>query len=159
STHAEFNYDIGFRDDEPEPLNLQAFNFPFSGPKPGKNNGTIKIAVLDTGIDTGFFPTDYLWRENGIYGRSFIKNEGAIEDDDAYRHGTLVSSLILNQFKDYPVQIMNLKTHNADGKGDLFSIVDAICFAMEQKVDIINASWGFYYPNGDNKVADNGDSK
>ena len=40
---------------------------------------------------------------------------------------------------------MPLKTHDANGGGDLFSIVCAIHFAIAKGANIINASWGFYY--------------
>jgi hypothetical protein len=45
---------------------------------------------------------------------------------------------------------MPLKTHDANGNGDLFSILCAIHFAEVKGASIINASWGFYYYYEDN---------
>lgn len=144
NTHSEFNFEIDFKEDAHEEIDLTKFKFPSSG---NRKSDPILIAVLDTGVKTDFIPKEYLWQHEGRYGKSFIKNGGEIEDDDKNLHGTLVSSFILNQFKDfpdYPVQIMNLKTHDENGKGDLFAIMDAICFAKKEGAAIINASWGFY---------------
>lgn len=146
-THSE-NFEIDFQEQIAEEPKLNGFTFPAFSHN-GNGEEPLLIAVLDTGVDTSVIPREFLWhdKESGQPGKSFIKNEGRIEDDDKYRHGTLVSSLILEQFRDFPdfpVQIMNLKTHNGDGKGDLFAIMDAICFARENGADIINASWGFY---------------
>jgi len=69
-------------------------------------------------------------------------------DDNPYRHGTTVSMFIINEFlnsQNNAVEIMPLKTHNANGIGDFFGIICAIHFAMAKGANIINASWGFYY--------------
>jgi len=144
NTHSETNFEIDFKEDQHEEINLSKFKFPSSG---NERENPILIAVLDTGVKTDFIPKEFLWEHEGRYGKSFIKNGGEIEDDDKDLHGTLVSCFILDQFKhfpDYPVKIMNLKTHDKNGKGDLFAIMDAICFAKEKGAAIINASWGFY---------------
>ena len=63
-------------------------------------------------------------------------------------HGTLVSQYIINEFatsQNKAVELMALKTHDKDGRGDLFSSICAIHYAMEKGAQIINASWGFYY--------------
>lgn len=146
NTHAESNFEIDFKEQRVQAFNLNEFTFPPYSYL-GKEKKPLLIAVLDTGVDTSIIPHEFLWQHDKQLGKSFIKNKGKIEDDDENRHGTLVSSLILEQFKDfqdYPVQIMNLKTHDGNGKGDLFAIMDAICFAKENGADIINASWGFY---------------
>jgi len=147
-THSDLDFEIDFKEHFPEGLNFDDFTFPAFSHN-GKGEQPLLIAVLDTGVDTSVIPPQYLWhdKETKRPGRSFIKNDGKIEDDDKDRHGTMVTSLILEQFRnfpDYPVQIMNLKTHDANGKGDLFAVMDAICFARENGADIINASWGFY---------------
>src|SRR5690606_30766815 len=51
STHAELNMNIEFREDDLR-IDLKDYKFSPELVNPGKNNGTIKIAVLDTGIDT-----------------------------------------------------------------------------------------------------------
>ena len=134
----------------------------------GLNKDTILIAVLDTGIDTvNFVNGKYLWTnvpekkggdDNNCYpddahGWNFIGENAFINDDGRNRHGTIVSSYIVDEFRAAHargtntnfVQIMPLKTHDATGTGDLFSSICAILYAVDKGAHIINASWGFYY--------------
>lgn len=157
NTHSELNIGIEFKEESSLKIDVCDYELPLHA-NSGSDKQEILIAVLDTGVRTDLIPKEFLWNENeeknppfkgqskGLFGKSFIKNEGAVEDDDKNFHGTLVSSFIINQFKDsaYRVKIMNLKTHDANGKGDLFAIIDAINFAMKEGAKIINASWGFY---------------
>jgi hypothetical protein len=130
----------------------------------GAGKDTIRIAVLDTGIDTSrLVSSRYLWKNNGeaadgtdndgnCYkddntGWNFIDNTGDVQDNNASIHGTIVSQFIINQFRASPgnmVQIMALKTHDNNGFGDLFGSLCALYYAMDKGATIINASWGFY---------------
>ncbi|HTD39321.1 MAG TPA: S8 family serine peptidase, partial [Mucilaginibacter sp.] len=128
------------------------------------NKETVTIAVLDTGLDYTLVNPAYVCDkftpkanmpcfsdvEKG--GWNFLNNGPDFTDDNNGRHGSLVSQYIINQFKDSPrgVKIMPLKTHDANGGGDLFSITCAIHFAIAKGANIINASWGFYYYYDDN---------
>lgn len=114
-----------------------------------------KIAVLDTGLDsTGL--KSYLFKGGGNsciqgaeYGWNFIKHNKNYYDDDPFKHGTTVTRFIIdqvNQYKGNPVEILPVKTHNAYGESDLFTILCAFAYASKQKVNIINASFGFYLP-------------
>jgi hypothetical protein len=120
----------------------------------------VRIAVLDTGIDTArIVGASYLWTnpandaDNKCYtgdkfGWNFINNSGDVHDDNLDHHGTLVSHYIINQFTTSDtkaVELMTLKTHDGNGDGDLFHSICAIHYAMEKGAQIINASWGFYY--------------
>lgn len=121
----------------------------------------VTVAVLDTGLDDSlvdpayicddFAPKEYMPCFNNIKkgGWNFVPggDPSNYMDDNKGRHGSLVSQYIINGFKDSSkgVKIMPLKTHDANGGGDLFSIICAIHFAMAKGADIINASWGFYY--------------
>lgn len=119
----------------------------------------IIVAVLDTGIDTELVDPGYLWQEKDgtavgdCYkaqktGWNFVSDNGNFKDDHAGRHGTVVSQLIINEFKhakENRVKIMPLKTHDKNGQGDLFGIICAIHFAIAKGAQLINASWGFYY--------------
>ena len=72
-----------------------------------------------------------------------------VDDDNDDKHGSLVSQFIINAFKKSQknyVCIMPLKTHSADGRGDLFGITCAIHFAMANGANMINASWGYLRP-------------
>ena len=131
----------------------------------------VRIAVLDTGIDTEQINASYLWTNEAeasrgakpdfdddvncynddIFGWNFIGKNGDVMDDNTKRHGTLVSLFIINEFansQSKAVELMTLKTHDKDGHGDLFYSICAIHYAMEKGADIINASWGFYYYGG-----------
>ncbi|GGB82201.1 S8 family serine peptidase [Dyadobacter sediminis] len=129
------------------------------------DNGKEKIvvAVLDTGFDDQLIDPQYLWKsqlnDSSCYkevesGWNFSEmssgNTGNpdFRDDNPYRHGTAVSMFIINEFlnsQNNAVEIMPLKTHNANGQGDFFGIICAIHFAMAKGANMINASWGFYY--------------
>jgi hypothetical protein len=129
----------------------------------------VRIAVLDTGIDTQkIISTSYRWTNrqevsagalpqkdddgncynDDNFGWNFIDNNNDVSENNPDFHGTLVSHYIINEFaasKDNAVEIMTLKTHDSNGRGDLFSSICAIHYAMENGANIINASWGFYY--------------
>lgn len=141
-----------FRDSEP--------------PVSGSAKDTILIAVLDTGIDTvNVVRSEYLWKnkyektgagadgdsncyDDDVFGWNFADGSNDVHDDHLSMHGTLVSEYIIKEFTTSPrnfVQIMSLKTHDSQGRGDLFSAICALHYAMEKGANIINASWGFYY--------------
>lgn len=126
----------------------------------------IVVAVLDTGFDPNLVDPNYLWKKTGeeidpnCYkdaesGWNFSNLSSAsgdgnpnFKDDHPGRHGSIVSQFIINEFRkstNNVVQIMPLKTHDAEGRGDLFGIICAIYFAIAKGANIINASWGFYY--------------
>lgn len=125
----------------------------------------IVVAVLDTGFDSKLIDPEYLWKskyddtvpdcyKDAESGWNFSEMSAGnmgnpdFNDDNPYRHGTVVSMFIINEFlksQNNAVEIMPLKTHNADGIGDFFGIICAIHFAMAKGANIINASWGFYY--------------
>ncbi|HEX6227017.1 MAG TPA: S8 family serine peptidase [Chryseolinea sp.] len=133
----------------------------------------VRIAVLDTGVDTAqIINPSYLWKNQSeasmtakqhvdddsncytddVFGWNFIGKNNNVHDDNNSRHGTLVSQYIINQFAGSgtrAVELITLKTHDARGQGDLFSAICAIYYAMEKEAKIINASWGFYYYDKD----------
>ena len=100
---------------------------------------------------------------NGVHGRNFVAGPETtakeidgkmvlgdpeildISDDHPHLHGTMMCAYIINQFRDsdYAVKIMCLKTHRADGTGDLEAIFRAIHYARCHGADFINASWAF----------------
>jgi subtilisin family serine protease len=142
----------------------------FPSPSTGIGKDTIVVAVLDTGIDTvHVVRSQYLWKnlaEKGatitdpdsncydadLFGWNFISQSPDISDDNLSLHGTLVSDYIVEEFKASTknfVQIMSLKTHDNQGRGDLFSSICALHYAMDKGANIINASWGFYYYQDD----------
>lgn len=109
----------------------------------------IVVAVVDTGIDpTHPFLQSNLFIKNGKateqnFGVDFSKdrkNVGAPNDN--HGHGTHVSGIIKSIFPD--VKIMALKYYNpvASGLDNLNSTVEALRYAVDQNVDIINYSGG-----------------
>jgi subtilisin family serine protease len=58
-----------------------------------------------------------------------------------FGHGTMVAGLI--HLVAPGAKLMPLKTFNADGSGDESDIIRAIYFAADQKVNVINMSFGF----------------
>jgi hypothetical protein len=142
----------------------------------GEGKDTIRVAVLDTGIDaTSVGSPGLQWKNaeektnetdddgncytDDTQGWNFVGNNSDVHDDNGNMHGTLVSHYIINEFARSPknfVQIMSLKTHDASGRGDLFSIICALHYAMDKRANIINASWGFYnYHDGPHPYLEN----
>lgn len=161
-------YSLNFLSDIPVDTTLDLRNFKYSKTPiefSGRGKDTIRVAVLDTGIDaTRVVSPNLLWKnadentneeddDGNCYvddtdGWNFIDENSNVMDDNQNLHGTLVSHYIINEFARSPknfVQIMNLKTHDAGGSGDLFSSICAIHYAINKGANIINASWGFYY--------------
>lgn len=160
-------YSLNFLSNVPVDTTLDFKNIKYSK-KPielsSEDKDTITVAVLDTGIDTRVVSPNLLWKnpnetenkkdddgncyDDDTNGWNFVDENPKVTDDNQNLHGTLVSHYIINEFarstKNF-VQIMNLKTHAADGSGDLFSSICAIHYAIDKGADIINASWGFYY--------------
>ncbi len=151
---------LNFEDRKYDTLNRVNFNT--------NRESVIRVAVLDTGIDTDkIIRPKFRWTnakerlgkanrdddgncyEDDSVGWNFRANTPDVKDGNKNLHGTVVSHYILNEFAkselNNTVEIMTLKTHDDDGKGDLFSSICAIHYAMEHGANIINASWGFYY--------------
>jgi hypothetical protein len=124
-----------------------------------KNNlqftdSVVKVAVFDTGLDTALTGSSSLYTAidsacipGGSAGWNFTKGDSNWMDDNAQRHGTTVSKFIINEVERYQknrVQVLPVKVFGSDGTGDLFSILCGFAYAHNRKVDIINASFGFY---------------
>lgn len=162
-------YSLNFRqplpvDDLPDLANIRLNDR--RPPVSGVDRDTIIIAVLDTGVDTTrVVPSRYLWRnrhellsstpdpdgncyEGDTFGWNFVDNSADIREDNNNLHGTLIADFILREFRgtsaNFP-QIMVLKTHDSQGRGDLFTSICAMHYALDKGANIINASWGFYY--------------
>lgn len=141
----------------------QDFEAPVTFPSSAKSSlspaDEIRIAVLDTGIDTALVEGQYiagsLPNAEGFgcfnqtaAGWNFIEENANYQDDSPGRHGSLVAQFIINEFKRYPgkrLQLIPVKTHDESGRGDLFTILCAIYYAIAKGANIINASWGFYF--------------
>ncbi|MCF8058743.1 MAG: S8 family serine peptidase [Bacteriovoracaceae bacterium] len=109
----------------------------------------IIVAVIDTGIDPSHpFLKDNIYVPQGTpssqnYGIDFSKSKISKQQPmDSHGHGTHVSGIIKSV---YPgVKILSLKYYNpkASGQDNLNSTIEALRYAVEQNVDIINYSGG-----------------
>jgi len=159
STTVGEHYSLNFLNEIPAPAQVR-FERPQVAERPLRSKqDEIIVAVLDTGVDTSLVSPAYLWQQEeekrpGICyrdvkeGWNFVADQPGFHDDHPARHGSLVSQYIINQFTGKcpnRVRIMPLKTHDQDGRGDLYSTICAINFAIAKGAHIINASWGFYY--------------
>jgi len=114
-----------------------------------KKKKDIVVAVIDTGIDPNHpFLSQNIYVNNGKastknYGIDFSKNrKNAGEPFDNHGHGTHVSGIIKSVYPN--VKILSLKYYNpkASGQDNLDSTIDALRYAVEQNVDVINYSGG-----------------
>ncbi|ATH06955.1 hypothetical protein BIY24_03090 [Halobacteriovorax marinus] len=114
-----------------------------------KKKKDIVVAVIDTGIDP-----EHPFLKNNIhvlqghesllnYGVDFSKGRTALnKPNDDHGHGTHVAGIIKSVFP--KVQILTLKYYNrnANGQDNLNSTIEALEYAVNKGVDIINYSGG-----------------
>lgn len=114
-----------------------------------KKKKDIVVAVVDTGIDREHpFLEKNIFVENGKvdptnFGVDFSKDrKGRGMPIDNHGHGTHVSGIIKSIFPE--VKILALKYYNpsASGVDNLNSTVEALRYAVEHNVDVINYSGG-----------------
>jgi len=115
--------------------------------------GNVTVALLDTGIDTTNLALKGLiapidsphCMAHSPYGINFVNSSP--NTLDGHGHGTHIAGIIagiLDQpFGSNGLQILNLKTHDSTGFGNLFDATCAIYYALRDSVDIINISWGY----------------
>jgi len=126
----------------------------------------VKVAIIDTGID--YFHPDLeanVWNnpdeipENGIdddgngyvddvHGFDFVSGDGDPFDDS--NHGTHVAGIIGAVGNNqqgiagicWNVSLMGLKAFDEAGDSDIGYVVEAIDYAIAERAQVINASWG-----------------
>lgn len=119
----------------------------------GPGTKKVTIAIIDTGIDSVFS------KQTGLSPFLARKTPGALfnflpyadvsnnqDDDTVMKHGTFVTGAFLQRWLSSPpeLEILELKALDSTGNGTSFSASCAISYAIQQKVDLINASWGYY---------------
>lgn len=106
------------------------------------------VAVIDSGVDLAHPDlADRLFRRNGVVvGKDYIDGDDAPQDE--LGHGTMVSGVIAaatdNGIGIAAVApgalIMPIRVLDADGKGDLADVEDAIDWAVEHGATVVNLS-------------------
>lgn len=116
---------------------------PFQLWRQGYTGQGIKIAIIDTGYS---YHTDL--QRNIIGGRNFTKedNGNPNEYNDRNGHGTHCAGIIASNGRLKGIapnsKLLILKVLEGNGNGNMESVVNAINYAIDQKVNIINLSLG-----------------
>lgn len=113
-----------------------------------KKQKDIVVAVIDTGIQFNHpFLKNNIYTVKGKsgstnYGVDFSGNKKTLTPSDSHGHGTHVSGIIKSIFPE--VKLLSLKYYNpnASGQKNLQSTIEALRYAVQQNVDIINYSGG-----------------
>ena len=141
ATNEELNAYIKTQDNY-IPTGVNMINAPLMWNK-GYTGEGVKIAILDSGY-TSHPDLD----KNIIGGKNFTSEDGGNPDifNDYNGHGTHVAGIIASDNKIMGVapnaKLLILKVLDKTGNGNCQGMYDAINYAIEQKVDIINMSLG-----------------
>jgi thermitase len=128
---------------------LEKVNANAAWEKLGKGSRKVKVAVIDTGVDY----THKNLKSNSVQGKDFAENDDDPMDRTGPRnpgHGTHCAGIIgaNGDVEDGisgispTVSIVPVRFLKEDGSGDLVGALKSIDYAIEQKVDVISASWG-----------------
>jgi len=103
----------------------------------GRQNASVVVAVLDTGVDTNH---PFLAGRH-VPGRNYVNT--AAPPMDVHSHGTHVSGIIVDVTIALPnVRIMPVKVLGDDGKGSSTNVANGIRWAAENGAKVINMSLG-----------------
>ena len=118
------------------------------------SDSAVSVAVFDTGLDTALVSSAYLYKAGdsacipgGSAGWNFTAGNNNWFDDNPGKHGSTVTKFITDEaerYKKNSVIILPVKVFGADGTSDLYSILCGFAYAGNRKVNIINASFGYY---------------
>ncbi len=125
------------------PSNINLISAPLLWNQGYSGNG-VKIAVIDTGCCT----THPDLKNNIIGGRNFTSEDNGDPNkyEDGNSHGTHCCGIIAGNGHILGVapnaNLLVLKVLESNGNGNLESVVNAVNYAVDQKVDIISMSLG-----------------
>ncbi len=131
-------------------------------PSPEKALSTVRIAIVDTGVDTGSVMLDhYFWNNLGPekfcpgylfspHGLDLSKSNSP-HPMDQQGHGTHVSGIAAGLSPMLPfslpevrIELISAKvSENKRNSMDLFTATCGIHYALDQDADVINLSWGY----------------
>ena len=109
----------------------------------------VRVAVLDTGVDLTHpqyahqllpgldlidFDMDPSEETNGV------DDDGDGYIDEAWGHGTFVAGVVSQLAPD--AEILPIRVLDADGRASQWAVIEAVEYAIEQDVDVINMSFG-----------------
>ena len=139
ATNEELNAYIKTQDNY-IPTGVNMINAPLMWNK-GYTGDGVKVAILDSGC---IQHPDLI--NNIIGGKNFTSEGSETDYNDLNGHGTHVAGIIAGNGKVMGVapnaKLLILKVLDKTGNGNCQGIYDAINYAIEQKVDIINMSLG-----------------
>ncbi|MBL6990978.1 MAG: S8 family serine peptidase [Bacteriovoracaceae bacterium] len=131
---------------------------PLSGPssinlvdawKNFKKRKQVVVAIIDTGIDPKHpFLKNNIHVSEGAknsknYGVDFSKGKKYLsQPNDTHGHGTHVAGIIKSIFPDVKLLVLKYYNPDASGKENLNSTIEALRYAVESNVDVINYSGG-----------------
>lgn len=109
----------------------------------------IVVAIVDTGVDPNHpFLKNNLYIPNGKnslenFGVDFSKNSAnKSRPFDDHGHGTHVAGIVKGIFPEVKLLVLKYFSREASGQDNVKSTIDALRYAVEQNVDIINYSGG-----------------
>jgi len=96
-----------------------------------KNEKTIVVAVLDTGLNND----EAIFEDKVIEGKNFVSEQSGVKDLDT--HGTTMSRIILESVNEEntnnAIKVMPIKVLNDEGKGTTLSAYKGIKYVIEKK--------------------------
>ena len=105
--------------------------------KKGYKGDGVKIAVVDTGVDS-----DHPLMDGRIVSeKSFVSGEPA---DDEQGHGSWCASAVLAVAPD--AKIVNAKALSKTGSGNALGLMEAMEWAAEEECQVVSCSWGGSMP-------------
>lgn len=143
-------------------------NVDFGSPvvRPGSGAKYKVLAVIDTGLDSALFNYSFpqtiwagnlLWQDAGkstLYDVVVDEPTGTLIDgisglsSKVVKHGTAVTEIALTQIyarrRNRIPQIMSIRAFDDSEKGSIYTVSCAMSYAIQHKVDYINASWGYF---------------
>lgn len=100
----------------------------------------LKIGIIDTGLDD----SHPMINQFVAGGHNFITNTSSIYDD--LGHGTEIAGIIAGELETSGIdnaELYILKAMDSNGTGNLSTIIQAVDYAIDHQIDILNLSLGY----------------